>query len=381
MKYLKQLILGIFLMPTILSFAQQSEINDSISIEDLAIPNSPALMLLDKAPSSIDNPINAKALIVSIANSIDDDAKIPLNYGVEFSPLWYLRNTNMNVYKFAGINETNDKVNIFSELRNASVSVGFSSNQDTLTNMNINNVSYGARANLITIRQKNYSKRVKKHIESIQNELINFSEKKDRPIFDIENETWEEYRKKDEKWFSKNVKTLKSNKDSLQNIITEKPLFLLSIAYGKNTVFDNNDFTTNRFGRSAIWSTASSSLKLTKSNNKYLNIYVMARNIMDPGEIVNEEITKTSKFDIGSKIELELNDLILSYEYVHRSREDNSNTVRSSGLVKYKVNDDLAITGSFGRNFGDENNLISFLGLNWGFQNSVQKQTEIKQTK
>jgi len=356
--------------------SQQSK--DSISIKDLLIPNSPALMLLDKAPTSIENPSNTKALIVSLANSIDNDAKLPMNFGLEFSPFWIYRTSNMNIYKYSGIHEeeNNFQSKIFAGLKNTSISIGFSSSKDTLSNLDVTNFSYGARTNLITIRQKDYSKRIKAEVEKINLEQDKFLNYTDRPIYDPNIETYEEFRVKDKKWFDKNVKKIKSNKPKLNEIINENALFLFSIAYAKNFVFENNDFSTRRFGRSAIWGTASSSIKTGKKN--YLNLYIMSRYINDADEILETEVEKLSKFDIGSKIEFEFPNIILSYEYIHRDKDDKSNTKRSSGLIRYKLNDNLAITGSFGRNFGDQDNLISLLGLNWGFQNSGQSHTEIK---
>jgi hypothetical protein len=75
--------------------------------------------------------------------------------------------------------------------------------------------------------------------------------------------------------------------------------------------------------------------------------------------------SKTNNYDFGGKIELVYNKFSIGYEFIYRS-SDLDNTYRSNGIINYKVSDSVYINAAFGKNYGDKDNLISFLGLNWG---------------
>ena len=73
---------------------------------------------------------------------------------------------------------------------------------------------------------------------------------------------------------------------------------------------------------------------------------------------------KEKNFDIGAKIELQLNDFAIGYEYINRTNQKDN--YRSVGNLKYKINERFTITGGFGKNFEKTDNLVSFLGISWG---------------
>jgi hypothetical protein len=69
---------------------------NSITIEDLKVPISPAFILLGVTPTSIDKPETPKALGVSILNSFNNNINIlPKNYSFEVSPYWLSSKDNL----------------------------------------------------------------------------------------------------------------------------------------------------------------------------------------------------------------------------------------------------------------------------------------------
>jgi len=348
--YLTYLVVVLFLFSP--RIAQSQFDSDSISIRDLEIPDAPALMLLDKTPSSIDNPNSIKSIIVGVSNAVNSDSDLPLNFGMEFSPMWLIRN------------------------RNLSFSTGMSSQIDSVSNIPISNLSYGIRVNIFSAKRKNWKDDFEAELKKVDDRLIELLNRTVEPTRNA-GESEQDFAKRIVKWETKKNKDLKENKNSLRDLVQEKPIFNLSIAYARSQVFEDNDYSTRRLGRSAFWTTISSSIPVNDKKTNYFNFYIMNRFISDSGELVNDEYERDSKYDIGGKIEFEAKNLILSYEYVHRNKSNDS-TKRHSGIVKYKINDDIAITGSFGRNFGDIDNLISLFGLNWGFQNKTQEKAKTK---
>ncbi len=88
---------------------------------------------------------------------------------------------------------------------------------------------------------------------------------------------------------------------------------------------------------------------------------------MDEGFNIDEEgfYFNESFWDYGGKLELELNKFKLGYEYLKRSGDEER--FRSVGNISYQLNDEIIITGGFGKDFPVDNNLVTILGINWGF--------------
>jgi hypothetical protein len=92
-------------------------------------------------------------------------------------------------------------------------------------------------------------------------------------------------------------------------------------------------------------------------------------------QIITNDFATRNLLDCGGKLEFEFDRLIFSYEYIYRwdSNDKTQNSFRSSGLIKFKLNEDLYLTAAFGRNFGSGNNLISQIGINWGIGTGNEK--------
>ena len=47
-------------------------------------------------------------------------------------------------------------------------------------------------------------------------------------------------------------------------------------------------------------------------------------------------------------------------------RSIDSDQFRSVGNITYQVNNNISVTGGFGKDFPSDNNLVTILGINWG---------------
>jgi len=97
----------------------------------------------------------------------------------------------------------------------------------------------------------------------------------------------------------------------------------------------------------------------------------LGRYVVD-GQPIDTVISVANYFDAGGKLELEFEKISVAYEYIYRFN-DFQETYRSNGILKFKASANVYLTASFGKYFGDTNNLISMLGLNWGVGTGNEK--------
>ena len=370
------LILLSLLLLTTATVAQ----TDTLSLKELEIPNSPAFILLDQTPSVIERPASSKAFVLSILNSFQNNNGIPQNYAVEFTPFWFFKHPEMSSLKYAGYNAEKQRQMIFENIKRASISLAYVNSSDTATLRTINNISAGIRFNLITVRSK-------KDIETIINtnsDLINFMRTYDDSLEaymdkyypNVEEENPTLYHIAVKEFYERYGNNKKEKEVSIKDILAWKPVFAVDGAIGYNSFFIDNCIKDYHFGRFGAWLTFNYSCHLGKDKNsgKYFNLYAIGRYLSDGTALHNGKYSIANYYDFGGKAELEFSRLSVAFEYVYRLN-NNINTFRANGLVKYKVSDQVYLTCSFGKNFGEINNLIALFGLNWGLSTGYEKAT------
>lgn len=388
-----------------LLFAQSKEI--SAELNKLELSNAPSVMLLGLASSDLETPKSKKAFMSSIVNSFSENDGLPNAYAVELTPTHLFPLTEMDALKYAGIKSIKKpddsyeyKNNIFSEAKNVSVSFAFLRNYK-IEGLDMENpsVSFSLRTTVFKIRNK-------KNIEAITTSSNNIS----RELTDIQSEFYKSQKYKDidasnisnsekEKKLAQALEGFvtdyyKTETENYKKYLDEKPTFQLDVASAYSTFFLDNQFKNNQFGKLGFWMTMSSGINLERTktpkkkedqNNekskviikeafttdaskieKRLNFYAVARYLQDKTVYdAASGFSRTDNYDFGGKIELVYNRFSIGYEFIYRS-SDLDDTYRSNGIINYKVSDNVYINAAFGKNYGDKNNLITFLGLNWG---------------
>jgi hypothetical protein len=350
------------------AFAQPADL--SVSLKDIEMPASPGFVLLDQAPSCIERPASTKAFVFSILNSIVESEGLPENYAIEITPFWYFKHRNMSALKYAGIQE--NKQLPFSELKLVSLSAAYINLMDTITILPVNNISFGARTTLFKIRSETNSSSIKKANAGAVDQLRKIDEIIVKRIGPWDPVDPEGHKKKQAALLEFLQDSLKIT-NNLAEALEVKPVFVIDFAVAYNLFFTNNDFSTKQFGRFGTWVTLNYAQKLNEENTNYLNLYAIGRYLKDEAtrDESGEFIGKTF-YDFGAKVELQFNKFSFGYEYIYRSGNV-SNTFRSSGQLKYRISDNLFLTGAFGKNFGDSHNLVSMLGINWGLMTGNEK--------
>lgn len=398
MNHLMKLFLVIWTLTPLVSMSQDTD-SSEIKLTDLTLPTSPAFMLLDRAPTSIERPDQVKAFALSIVNQFSQNNGLPQNYAIEFSPYWLLgtpKEANPLVYAGMRADQNGNYKNApFAGVKRATLSFAFMNDIDSTNGNAINNVAVGARTSLLRFYPADRDKKIveadynagllmldknkfirdygataelrltdkakydilkKEAIALFQATFINFEEEKEK-LIDAE----------------RNAET---EKLTLKQAIEIKPSFAVDIAAAYNQIFFDNSFSQHQFGRFGAWVTANYSQRW-KNEKNYSNLYLLGRYVIDgtTRDINNLALFKnTTYIDYGLKVEIELDRASISYENIKRISA-NMNFKRSVGTIRYKLNDKLYFTAAFGQNFGIQSNLVALLGMNLGFLNGNENLT------
>ncbi len=375
----KIIIAACLLLATSVLHAQEDK---EIELKDLEVPNSPAFSLLDISPTVIDKPGTPKAFTASLVNLIGEGKSLPKNFAMEFAPFWLFKNS-LNVYQYMGMGKDGKKENVFSNMRNTSISLGSVFIDSTAKKpFDVNYISVGIRSNIITIRNKTINEATVKCMDDISvliNKNLNI------PVSTACGNLYEPGSEKYMKCLQdslaaaieKNKRAIEKLEKKLKSLTSFKPTFLVDLAGATSWSFVNNTFGNNKSYRSAVWTTASYSQPLSGigdldkliGNKNYLNLSILLRYMDENSTADFISFSHSPAFDIGGKISLDIDRFSLALETISRnySKSGLSNTSRTVGILQYKVRDDLFISGTFGKNFGEITNLFSQFGINWGF--------------
>jgi hypothetical protein len=394
---MKKYILFTALFFSAMLFKAQSE-DKEIDLKELQINTAPSAVLLGISPSELETPKSKKALVLSIINSFKENEGIPGSYAFEVTPFWLFTHKDMTALKYAGITE-DEKQNIFNEARRFSVSLGFARDLGISSDDDVKNpaFAFSVRSTLIKIRTKKNKEDIitqnAKVVKALDNMLGGFLNDKEiqKERFRLAEKCLKENNNDDgtcdriveEKlndFIRENKDKYKDYKDNnvdyYRNIMEAPPLLALDVAGGYSTFFSDNTFSNNNFGKLGFWMTLNTGFDFTTEENpdveKKLNFYAIAR-YMEDGTTLdeNQQFTRTRNFDVGGKAEFIYNRFSISGEWIYRNNTT-ENTFRASGLLAYKVSDKVYVNASFGKNYGDKDNLITFLGLNWGLDSKRQ---------
>jgi hypothetical protein len=81
---MKQLLFLFSVLLSQIAFSQK----DSVSLDQLQVPSSPAFNILDISPNSIERPKNPTDFALALGNATSGFSTIPKNYAMEFAPFW-----------------------------------------------------------------------------------------------------------------------------------------------------------------------------------------------------------------------------------------------------------------------------------------------------
>jgi hypothetical protein len=155
----------------------------------------------------------------------------------------------------------------------------------------------------------------------------------------------------------------------------------VDLALASSTAFGNNSFNNRKSYRSGGWLTLAYHQPLVSAAKvkddirnlleckNYFGAYFLVRSLSENKTADFKSFREQNLVDFGGRAEFEFDKFSFSLESIKRINKDikSLNTSRTVGIIQYKVNDNLFLLGTFGKDFGTINNLISVFGINWGF--------------
>lgn len=290
-----------------------------VDINDMITPVSPGFVLADEAPSSISRPTNPRGLVASI---------LTLNRGgaIETSPYWLLPIEGRKNLTF--LNYIN---NHFPIAQTLSISAS-SLRSETATYL-----SAGGRFHLVRFYGKNTITLYDRIVKMIEPRIGPNGNPLPLPTDAIE-----------------------KARDSLNQV---KPTFLIEVAGAWLGYSPANNFEQLGNARNGIWA------NISFRPDQTFNLIFLTRYINNKQQKTFSE--KAEFFDFGGSLGLEKNkNFTVNGEFVfRRDLITDMNTQRIAVVANYKLIDQFYIVGSFGKNFGQVDNLISILGISLGLNN------------
>jgi len=408
-----QLLILVLLSSAIIYGQEKASIND-FNFESVT---NPAFTLMGESPSEVNTPDDTKSLALYISNGFSNT-----NIALEINPYWFIDFEGERSYeKYRGIKVNPDKsykIDPFIGWKtNSSFSLGYLNKKFVGFDEEKKVFAIGFRTTMLKLYNKTRVEKLRKAIEIVDkgvqqplNELFEYyfnaegtnfpgwgscteinndkdlQDKFHQLAQDFLERIFDEQDPDDPDDFAIKCKEVleKSGRENMtkEEVVSEyfeercnnietfvnnpktiKPIFRLDGAIGYSHLFKENEINSSTASRFGSWFTADVAIRFNDRN--YLNIYAIGKYLDDEFNINNNgEYFKEIFWDIGGKLELELNRIKLSYEYLKRSGFDNQ--YRSVGNLTFQINEKMSFTGGFGRDFPIVDNLVTLLGINWG---------------
>jgi hypothetical protein len=362
-----------------------------VPLSNLKTTNNPCFQLLDIAPSSITEPASAKDLGLAVLQNLSGGSALPKNFAFSVAPYWYFRPSNENVYKYLNLREDSASNMFAGILRKLDISLSSTFNDSTSGSLlkNTNYYAVGCYTNILTYRTPKSQDSIRVYLNEISSELKAANTAAQKQVFDSLNAAGKDpnaiftdtalmrIQGNDRDNILAKDKTYATASKGLVDAIsgTKMPLFQLDGAGAYSQAFPGNSTSGSRFNRLAGWLTATFNIPLSTKHADYLSILVLGKLMGDNllTDTAKNVYTRASAHDIGGKLTYTMSSAFsLGFEFIQRtygSSESGYNSHRAVGFLQYKVNDNIYLTGSFGQNFGNSNNLFTLLGVNFGFGN------------
>ncbi|WP_157886070.1 hypothetical protein [Chryseobacterium glaciei] len=343
----------------------KSQSGTDLSIKDIDNTQSVSMALLDNSPSIV------------FANSIPKQLSLNTNnlsnLSVEVTPFYYLNKKKYEGYEFFGLKDTDSTFKYessgFHNLSKITLSLNAIPKDSATT------IAFGARTNILTLYNSS-PKELHELFETIANDdeiTEKAKEKLKEKGIDEPSVTTDEYEKytillEKEK---DNIKKELKVEEKLSSFINQlkNPMVTLDVSGAYSSISPNNRISSFRTDRYGIWSTLGLSFNLNKDYTRFFKFYFFLRYLKD--NYIEDKILSTSQFtDFGLKLQVVLSKKFsTAYEYVKRNGDGGD--YRSVGQIQWKFSNELTFNGGFGKNFEISNtNLITFLGISWGFVNN-----------
>jgi len=362
--------------------------------------SNPAFSILGETPSAINTPDNLKSLGLYLSNGFSNS-----NIAVEINPYWIFGDQDTSYEAYRGIKKsaTSAKISPFKAFStNSSISIAYLQKEFNGFDEEKKVFAIGGRATIFEYYGKVRTQKVLNVVNALGNGYSNdvlklFNEHvagtltasgaplgvPDDTILKTYLDTkvipkdyldaGDSFMKKFPQYagsFNNSAELVgnyfdESSKKVLDFVFNPKnikPLLRIDGAVAYSVLFKDSNIDSNTARRIGAWLSLDLALQFSEKN--YIHLLAIGK-YMDDGFNINPEGYFTISFwDYGGKVEFDINKFKLSYEYL--AREGFGEQYRSVGNITYQLSKKMSIVGGFGKDFPEEDNLVTILGINWG---------------
>jgi hypothetical protein len=331
-------------LATTSAFAQT--VPDPLTLNDVKTPISPAFVILGVAPTVVARPTTPRAVGIGLLSSNTDSNGngLPRNLALEVAPYWLTERPALTFAQF-------DHPSFWQSLQQTlSVSVATKNGTTTENNVTSSLGAIGIRASWTLGASSPLEQQV---LTAYHAKARTFLLQPTRP-------------------------TDAEVSDALRPFVMamreamKQGRWIVEAAAATSTLFPSNDLNQAETQKNAIWLTPS---------------YRFQRSTFDPATGKLDQVpsidfltvlrysedrtiaaaTGRNSMDAGARLLWENDTIAVSAEHIERFG-DGKHTRRTAILGEYKLNDNLYVSATFGRNFSGENaggNLIALFGINF----------------
>jgi len=411
-------------------FSQQK-----LDLNDLRTPTTPAFILLGIEPTSVERPSTPKLLSTSLYSLVGQENVIPDNYALEVAPYWLTSHPMLTFddYYNADLGQRLLQTLSISLATSKGLSAEDSLNNDGRVGLGVRAQLYSGKADsgLIKLRKQLLDKQnevldllliidqddKKKEIDANKENIFKLTEdylkieiainnleldiansegnlddkrtellRKRLDLSELEYEISRQERQirkseleivKIQEEIDYKNKELKEISEKMKSANKKRVGFVLELAGAMVVDFANNNFDNGDVSRIGFWITPT--YRFEKPFIDFITVIRLTS--------IESHDNDGFLFDLGGRLLWQNEVIALSIEYVNRNtidisiQEENTNgtsgsfnykdTYRLSGNLEYRLNDNLYLTASLGRNYEEmtegQNTLISLIGINFGF--------------
>jgi len=345
---MRRLLIASFLLLPLAAAAQSTT-----TIDDLKTPPSPAFVLMGIAPSAVQEPTTPKALGASLLSAVDDSnaSATPRNFALEFAPYWMTNHPDLTYDKF---NEAD-----FGQALLQSLSVSLATTQQTAATSTTPASTLGGlgiRASWLIGKPSAVEGQIR---DAIKQATTTAAVNMGAPVPGA------------------TAAPLISSNTNLTNLIESlrsaryEGRWYVEAAAATTALFSGNDADHSAHQKNGFWLTPSYRLSRTtfnattgtSSSQPNIDLLGVVRWISD-----HTGTTISQPLDLGARLIWNSGSVSVSAEHLQR-RHTSNNSSRTAAIGNFKINDNLYVTATFGKNFADETpngNLIGILGLHFG---------------
>lgn len=326
---------------------------DSLWLDELRTPTSPAFVILGVEPTSIERPTTPRAFALGLVSAPGGAlGVIPENYAAEIAPYWMRRHPDLTFAQYTRPSP------LQSFLQTFSVSVAttvLATGADSTTGVGI-----GIRATPLMGRPPRQLRLLSDSLRVIQTALLDLSDELDDATTRADSQRIGAQitaRAAQSRGVSAAIRALPED---------ERVGLHLHFAGALAGYYPRNDFSAGQIGRAGVWGTVT-----YRTEAPRIDMIGLARWQRD------ESQAEQNAVDVGFRGVWRFNRLSASAEFVNRAAAELAEGVdadaggfsdsrRVVGLLEYRATGDLFVTFSFGQDFAsagdDREPLVAVLG-------------------